>query len=66
MTLVSYNNDSENSYCKEQSVNSNISQLAVDKYGAALNYLLSSDEHCVVEKTTGLVFLFGPRIPILL
>ena len=63
MTLVSYNNDSENSYCKEQSVNSNISQLAVDKYGAALNYLLSSDEHCVVEKTTGLVFLFWAENP---
>lgn len=63
MTLVSYNNDSENSYCKEQSVNSNISQLAVDKYGAALNYLLSSDEHCIVEKTTGLVFLFWAENP---
>lgn len=63
MTLVSYNNDSENSYCKEQSVNSNISQLAVDKYGAALNYLLSSDEHCVVEKSTGLVFLFWAENP---
>lgn len=63
MTLVSYNNDSENSYCKEQSVNSNISQLAVDKYGAALNYLLSSAEHCVVEKTTGLVFLFWAENP---
>lgn len=63
MTLVSYNNESENSYGKEQSVNSNISQLAVDKYGAALNYLLSSDDHCVVEKSTGLVFLFWAENP---
>lgn len=45
MLLVSYNNESECSYGREKSYNSNISEEAVEKYGTALNYLISSEGH---------------------
>lgn len=43
--LVSYKNDSESSYNKEQSYNSNISTTAMLKYTKALNYLLNNSLH---------------------
>jgi CRISPR-associated protein Csd1 len=43
--LVSYKNDSESSYNKCQSYNSNISITAMQKYTKALNYLLSNNLH---------------------
>lgn len=43
--LVCFNNDSDKSYCNEQSYNSNISELAVKKYTKALNYLLTDKNH---------------------
>ena len=62
MTLVSYNNESELSYCKEKSFNSNISQEAVDKYGLVLNYLLSSREH-IVDTSNDMVIVFWCENP---
>lgn len=62
MTLVSYNNESELSYCKEKSFNSNISQEAVDKYGLVLNYLLSSREH-IVDTSNDMVIVFWCESP---
>lgn len=57
MLLVSYNNESENSYGKEKSYNSNISEEAVEKYGTALNYLISSETHkFILDKKIILVF----------
>ena len=43
--LVSFNNESENSYCNEQSYNSNISKYIMKKYTTALNYILSNDNN---------------------
>lgn len=43
--LVSFNNDSENSYGKEQSFNSNISEVAMKKYTEVLNKLLETESH---------------------
>ncbi len=43
--MVSYNNDSETSYNKRQSHNSNISERAMLKYTKALNYLLNNYLH---------------------
>lgn len=40
--LVGFNNPSENSYGREQSYNSNISEGAMKKYTEALNYLLEN------------------------
>lgn len=40
--LIGFNNSSENSYGREQSYNSNISENAMKKYTEALNYLLDS------------------------
>lgn len=45
MALVGYNADSFESYRKEQSYNSNISERAMEKYTAALNYLVTNSEH---------------------
>ena len=44
-SLVSFNNDAENSYCKEQSYNSAISERAMEEYTSALNHLLKSKDH---------------------
>lgn len=43
--LVSYKNDSEISYNKEQSYNSNISKTVMLKYTNSLNYLLGNELH---------------------
>lgn len=52
-TLVCYNNEADESYCKKQSVNSCISAMAVKKYTEALNYLLAKENHrTFIEKTT--------------
>lgn len=40
--LIGFNNPSENSYGREQSYNSNISEGAMKKYTEALNYLLEN------------------------
>ena len=51
--LVSFNNESEYSYGKEQSFNSNISEKAMSKYTEALNHLLSDRSHkTIVDETT--------------
>lgn len=60
--LCSYNNESENSYCKEQSYNSNLSEEAVKKYGTALNYLLSHSEHNTVIDGK-LIFVYWAEEP---
>lgn len=44
-SMISFNNDSENSYGKEQSFNSNISKNAMQKYTEVLNKLLGDDSH---------------------
>lgn len=43
--LVSYKNESESSYNKEQSYNSNVSEATMLKYTKALNYLLENELH---------------------
>ena len=50
--LVGFNSDAECSYGAVQSYNSNISQTAMQKYTAALNYLLhSAQNHHVIGDT---------------
>lgn len=44
-TLISFNSASEESYCKTQSFNSNISQPVMEHYTVAMNYLISHKEH---------------------
>ncbi len=44
-TLISFNNPSEYSYCREQSVNSNVSEIAMNKYTSALNVLMADKRH---------------------
>ena len=52
-TLVCCNNKAEESYGKEQSLNSCISATAVKKYTEALNYLLAKGNHrTFIDKTT--------------
>lgn len=46
--LVCFNNESENSYDKEQSYNSGISVRAMKEYTEALNYVLKSREHHIL------------------
>lgn len=46
--LVCFNNDSENSYGKEQSYNSGISVRAMKEYTEALNYLLKTPGHHIL------------------
>ena len=43
--LICFNNPSENSYGKEQSYNSGVSEKAMKKYTEALNYLLREPKH---------------------
>lgn len=51
--LVSFKNDSEDSYGKTQSYNSNISDSVMNRYTEALNYLLSArNHHTVIDDTT--------------
>ena len=52
-TLVCFNNPSDESYGKSQSVNSSISVAAAEKYVDALNYLLRENAHhtCIDELT---------------
>ncbi|MCQ2485660.1 MAG: type I-C CRISPR-associated protein Cas8c/Csd1 [Clostridia bacterium] len=51
--LISFNGAAEESYCREQSYNSNISETAMKKYTEALNYLLSSkNNHKRIDETT--------------
>lgn len=54
--LVGYNNASENSYGKEQSYNSNVSELMMRKYTEALNYLLEKREHKLILDDITVVF----------
>ena len=54
--LVGFNNDSESSYGKDQSYNSNISEVMMKKYTEALNYLLEKREHRVVLDNITIVF----------
>ena len=58
MTLVGYNAESFESYRKEQSYNSNISENAMEKYTAAMNYLLTNSmHHLYLDDMT--LFYFG-------
>lgn len=45
MALVGYNEEAFESYQKKQSYNSNISENAMLKYTAAMNYLLTNSQH---------------------
>lgn len=44
-SLVCFNNASENSYGKEQSFNSSVSEAAMEQYTEALNFLLADERH---------------------
>ena len=52
--LVGFNNDSECSYCNEQSFNSNISEYAMNKYTEALNYL--TEKNCKMLDDINVVY----------
>lgn len=54
--LIGFNNDSENSYGKEQSYNSNISESVMKKYTEALNFLLQDTRHKVLLDDITIVF----------
>lgn len=54
--LIGFNNPSENSYGKEQSYNSNISEEVMKKYTEALNFLLSSSKHKILLDDVTIVF----------
>ncbi len=54
--LIGFNNTSENSYGKEQSYNSNISELVMRKYTEALNYLLEKRGHKILLDDVTIVF----------
>lgn len=54
--LIGFNNTSENSYGKEQSYNSNISELVMRKYTEALNYLLEKRGHKILLDDITVVF----------
>lgn len=54
--LVGFNNDSENSYGREQAYNSNISEEVMKKYTEALNFLLSSEKHKALLDDMTVVF----------
>ena len=53
--LICVNNPSEESYGRQQSLNTNISEEAAKRYAAALNYLLSSDRHRTVIGDTTII-----------
>ena len=54
--LVCFNNDSEESYGREQSYNSNLSEEAARRYAEALNFLLASKKHRVILDDVTVVF----------
>ncbi len=54
--LIGFNNSSENSYGKEQSYNSNVSERVMKKYTEALNYLLGSNRHRILLDEMTVVF----------
>lgn len=54
--LIGFNNASENSYGKEQSYNSNISEAVMKKYTEALNYLLGNQKHRALLDDITIVF----------
>lgn len=54
--LVSYKNSAETSYGKEQSYNSNISEITMQKYTNTLNYLLKAKNHHIFLEGMTLVF----------
>lgn len=55
-TFICFNNESENSYGKEQAYNSGISLRAMKKYTEALNYLLKSSKHHSYLESMTLVY----------
>lgn len=54
--LVCFNNDAECSYGMEQSYNSNISETAMRRYVASLNYLVNNREHRIFVDDMTVVF----------
>ncbi len=56
MALVGYNEESFESYQKEQSYNSNISETAMKHYTVTLNYLLTSSEHHLYLEDMTLIY----------
>ncbi|MEY8338865.1 type I-C CRISPR-associated protein Cas8c/Csd1 [Lachnospiraceae bacterium 62-35] len=54
--LVGFNNKAEESYGKEQSYNSNISELVMKKYTETLNYFLGSEKHRILMDDMTIVF----------
>lgn len=60
--LVSFNCKAFESYGKEQSVNAPVSSAASFAYSNALNYLLSSKQHCMrIGETTVVFWTDAPR-----
>lgn len=60
--LVCFKNASENSYGKEQSYNSNISQSVMKKYTEVLNMLIKDKRHCtVLDDITVLHWAMSPN-----
>ena len=56
-SLVCFNNDSENSYGKEQSYNSAVSEKAMKQYTEALNYLMKEPSHNTYVPGTGMTIV---------
>ena len=56
-SLVCFNNDSENSYGKEQSYNSAVSEKAMNQYTEALNYLMKEPLHNAYVSGTGMTIV---------
>ena len=54
--LVCFNNDSEESYGITQSYNSNISETAMQRYVASLNYLVNNRDHRIFVDDMTVVF----------
>ena len=56
-SLVCFNNDSENSYGKEQSYNSAVSEKAMNQYTEALNHLMKEPLHNAYVSGTGMTIV---------
>jgi len=54
--LIGFNNSSENSYGNDQSYNSNVSRMAMQKYTEAFNYLLKDSKHKIAIDDITIVF----------
>ena len=54
--LIGVNKEAEESYCKKQAYNNNISIEAMEKYTTALNYLLDNNSHHTVMEGITLVY----------